>query len=181
MKSCDRGQRWDKLVNKCVPGSEDQPPQVTDVPTSLKGSTKAPCTQSSMVNTSVWISVVAVMSISIIALLLWFAIYRRERRPIQHTVKDDKPEQPVDREAACVPAVAVVVDEEEEEAPTSFLRQNGGPLGVQEQEPPTWGRVVVCQASAHMCNGRKKHGVPLPATELGDAALVTTKTVQCSD
>ncbi|KAL0198956.1 hypothetical protein M9458_007496, partial [Cirrhinus mrigala] len=29
-----------------------------------------------------------------------------------------------------------------------------------------------------LCNGRAEHGLPLPATELGDSALVTAKTGQ---
>ncbi|MFT7797870.1 TNFR13C [Arapaima gigas] len=179
-KSCDHGLVWDKLVNDCTPLLQDKTLQVTDALLTSTWSTKVPCPQPSVVSVSVWISVASVTSIAVVALLLWLAIYRRERRPFQHT-ENMTAEQPFNRQGAEDQAVVLVVDDEEKEAPTSFLHQNGGPLGDQEQEPPTWSGVVVCQAGAHMCNGRKKHGVPLPATELGDAALVTTKTVQCSD
>lgn len=62
---------------------------------------------------------------------------------------------------------------------------DGGPEGLLKQEAATWRDAIKSDAegggSAHMCNGRKDHGIPLPATELGDAALVTAKTVQCTE
>lgn len=71
---------------------------------------------------------------------------------------------------------------EEEEPPVAFLYENGGPAQGQDPMDSIWREAARCdeqgESSAHVCSGRKEHGIPVPATELGDTALVTTKTVQ---
>lgn len=59
--------------------------------------------------------------------------------------------------------------EQEEEALSPWPHVNGQAQEVPINEGP-------CGRS--LCNGWAEHGLPLPATELGDSALVTTKTGQ---
>lgn len=59
--------------------------------------------------------------------------------------------------------------EQEEEALSPWLHVNG-----QTQEVA----ISVGSCGRSLCNGRAEHGLPLPATELGDSALVTAKTGQ---
>lgn len=66
-------------------------------------------------------------------------------------------------------------------SPGPGAHQNGGVVGGRSREEDTCVGVSGCSSSL-VCNGnsRTEGGIPLPATELGGAALVTTKTVQCS-
>lgn len=59
--------------------------------------------------------------------------------------------------------------EQEEEALSPWPHVNGQAQEVPINEGP-------CGRS--LCNGWAEHGLPLPATELGDSALVTAKTGQ---
>uniref|UniRef100_A0A673JF23 Tumor necrosis factor receptor superfamily member 13C-like n=1 Tax=Sinocyclocheilus rhinocerous TaxID=307959 RepID=A0A673JF23_9TELE len=64
---------------------------------------------------------------------------------------------------------AIFLERREEEAPSPWPHFNG-----QTQEMPI--KEGPCGRS--LCNGWAEHGLPLPATELGNSALVTTKTGQ---
>uniref|UniRef100_A0A8C1PHU1 Uncharacterized protein n=1 Tax=Cyprinus carpio TaxID=7962 RepID=A0A8C1PHU1_CYPCA len=98
---------------------------------------------------SVWICVGLVVSGSVLVLLLWFIIYRRHSGT-SHRLENGAAEQ-------------------EEEALSPWPHVNGQAQEVPINEGP-------CGRS--LCNGWAEHGLPLPATELGDSALVTAKTGQ---
>ncbi|KAG9343085.1 hypothetical protein JZ751_015304 [Albula glossodonta] len=176
MVTCKPGTHFDSLVKRCVENFEDKPYQDIESQPIQRPTTAAPA----VVSPSVWISVVVVVNGSILALFLWLIIYKRQTR---HT-------HAADAEASMSPEVQLaggsdLAAAEREGPPTSCPHLNGGPNGVIKQEIPTWRKASEYDAgdggNMHMCNGRKDHGIPLPATELGDAALVTTKTVQCTE
>uniref|UniRef100_A0A8C1UTI3 Uncharacterized protein n=1 Tax=Cyprinus carpio TaxID=7962 RepID=A0A8C1UTI3_CYPCA len=106
---------------------------------------------------SVWICVGLVVSGSVLVLLLWFIIYRRH----SGTSQPNKVVSPRNgnRENKRY----------EEEALSPWPHVNGKAQEVPINEGP-------CGRS--LCNGWAEHGLPLPATELGDSALVTAKTGQ---
>uniref|UniRef100_A0A3B3S6E4 Uncharacterized protein n=1 Tax=Paramormyrops kingsleyae TaxID=1676925 RepID=A0A3B3S6E4_9TELE len=169
--AADKRCSWDELINKCMPVKGTDPPAV-------KLNTVALCSKTPMVSKSVWVSVAVIISVSLLALLLWCLIFRRERRPVRGAVEAGRPAEADAEAGRDRPAMAA----EEEEPPAAFPYENGGPAGGQDPVDSIWREAVRCdergESSAHVCNGRKEHGIPLPATELGDAALVTTKTVQ---
>uniref|UniRef100_A0A671P5S6 Tumor necrosis factor receptor superfamily member 13C-like n=1 Tax=Sinocyclocheilus anshuiensis TaxID=1608454 RepID=A0A671P5S6_9TELE len=109
----------------------------------------------SSISPSVWICVGLVVSVSVLVLLLWFIIYRL-LSICPAGEKDSTPHTPT-------------TIEQEEEAPSPWPHFNG-----QTQEMPI--KEGPCGRS--LCNGWAEHGLPLPATELGNSALVTTKTGQ---
>ncbi|KAG7460047.1 hypothetical protein MATL_G00217180 [Megalops atlanticus] len=177
-KTCLPGFKYDSLVNACL---RQQNP--TESPIVLQPSATVPPQGAPEVSLSVWITVAVVVNGSILALFLWFIIYKRQTTR-SHTAVDTEAEcssgvQPAGR--ANPAAVAV----ETEEPPISCPHLNGGPPSSAKQEAPTWQESLECdtgnEGGAYVCNGRKDHKIPLPATELGDAALVTTKTVQCTE
>ncbi|XP_036420938.1 uncharacterized protein LOC118804547 isoform X3 [Colossoma macropomum] len=74
-------------------------------------------------------------------------------------------------------------------APPQLNGNTVSPALLEEREDPSlscphWNgkteEVSVCEMGwgRGICEGKMEHGVPVPATELGDSALVTTKTVQ---
>ncbi|KAJ8251611.1 hypothetical protein GJAV_G00223200 [Gymnothorax javanicus] len=175
--TCPPGSEFDKLVKACIPKAERTFLLVTESPPVLWASSKAPSQHATEVRPFVWVSVVVMVSGSILALFLWFIVYRRLN---QHSRAAD-----VQAEASPGLETAGGTDSmkfEGEGPPTSCPHLNGRPHGLLNQDVPTWGDVSECDAGGrggmHVCNGRKDHGIPLPATELGDTALVTAKTVQ---
>ncbi|KAJ8254353.1 hypothetical protein COCON_G00209650 [Conger conger] len=170
--TCPPGSKYDELVKHCIDNTDGKPQQSTELP-------PVPSLHSPVVSPSVWIPVVVVVNGSILALFLWFIICRRQLRHA-HTAAD--------AEAEISPGVQQAGRTEDREGPLdSCPHLNGGPKGLLKQEVPDWRDAFECDAgggdggSVHMCNGRKEHGIPLPATELGDAALVTAKTAQYTD
>ncbi|KAG5832479.1 hypothetical protein ANANG_G00291600 [Anguilla anguilla] len=77
---CQPGFEFDNLVKVCVGKEAKKPQQATEPPPVLRNSTQAPSLHASVVSPSVWISVVVVVNGTILALFLWFIIYRRQRR-----------------------------------------------------------------------------------------------------
>ncbi|KAL7826720.1 hypothetical protein AOLI_G00319290 [Acnodon oligacanthus] len=159
-KTCGPGYSWDVLVKDCIP-EESQP---VTVGTLAVLRTKAPATSWTALSPSLWICGGGILSISVLALLLWFIIYRR------HTHKTgkrhSKPAAPLQLNGNTVDPALL---EQREDPPLSCPHWNGNTEEVSVCEMG-WGRGI--------CEGKMEHGVPVPATELGDSALVTTKTVQ---
>uniref|UniRef100_A0A8C1URV6 Uncharacterized protein n=1 Tax=Cyprinus carpio TaxID=7962 RepID=A0A8C1URV6_CYPCA len=179
---CPPGSQWDSLLKHCIPhkslgvtpsgecrlsrsaGSaqdgvfyaELDAFVVLAVPPPVL-STRGPDESWSTISPSVWICVGLVVSGSVLVLLLWFIIYRRHSGTSQLTgQKDSTPHTPRSIE-------------QEEEALSPWPHVNGKAQEVPINEGP-------CGRS--LCNGWAEHGLPLPATELGDSALVTAKTGQ---
>ncbi|KAM9434787.1 uncharacterized protein Hap1MRO34_002530 [Clarias gariepinus] len=111
-------------------------------------------------NVAVWISVcvIVVLSCLLLVLLLWLIIYRQCTRGKRNL-----------------------------ECPTSYHHTvNTSSQSKKESSPHMNGRkqeVSHCEVGLGrgFCKAREEAAVPLPATELGDSALVTTKTVQLVD
>ncbi|KAM9473732.1 uncharacterized protein ACWYII_008369 [Salvelinus alpinus] len=185
-KTCNPGTTWDKLLITCIPLTRPQPKPATESPP-VKWSSDVPPQYNPAVSPAVWISVVVVVNGSILAMFLWFIIYKMQARR-NHTAGE--PEAGLNPPAKALPPVegdcTVAVVQREEEAPPSCAQLNGGPQTCFRQEVSTYSGASGCGSLGEvggmfMCNGLREHWIPLPATELGDAALVTTKTVQCSD
>ncbi|KAL6460904.1 hypothetical protein MHYP_G00308700 [Metynnis hypsauchen] len=159
-KPCGSGQRWDGLVKDCI-HKETQPVTVVNTLAVLR--TKAPASSWTAFSPSLWICVGVILSISVLALLLLFIIYRRHTHNTGK--RHSKPAAPLQLNGNTGP----VLPEQREDPPLSCPHWNGKAEEVSVCEMG-WGRGI--------CEGKMEHGVPVPATELGDSALVTTKTVQ---
>ncbi|KAF4116458.1 tumor necrosis factor receptor superfamily member 13C-like isoform X2 [Onychostoma macrolepis] len=157
-KACAPGSQWDSLLKHCISHKSlgltpSVPPPVLKPVLSTRGLDDS----WSSISPVVWICVGLVASGSVLVLLLWFIIYRRHSRTSQSTgEKDSTPHTPT-------------TIEQEEEALSPWPHVNG-----QTQEMP----ISEGPCGRSLCNGRAEHGLPLPATELGDSALVTAKTGQ---
>ncbi|KAJ7992603.1 hypothetical protein DPEC_G00280400 [Dallia pectoralis] len=181
-KTCPHGEKWDNLLMTCrlaVGERSPQPNLVTELPPE-KLNTDGSHQYNPAVNPAVWISVAVAVNGSILALFLWFIIYRRQTR--HNHIDDEPPFKAMPAVETDCNAAGVRV----EEAPPSCHPLNGGPQTYFRQEASSFSDAPGCGplgevGSVFMCNSRREHGIPLPATELGDAALVTTKTVQCSE
>ncbi|XP_048037534.1 tumor necrosis factor receptor superfamily member 13C-like [Megalobrama amblycephala] len=160
-RSCPSGYRWDSLLRNCISletqgltPSADPPPMLKPA---LSTSGPGPDEPWSAISPSLWICVALVASGSVLVLLLWFIIYKRHGRTSQNTGEKDS-----------TPHTLATI-EQEEKALSPWLHVNG-----QTQEVS----ISVASCGRSLCNGRAEHGLPLPATELGDSALVTAKTGQ---
>lgn len=158
-RACGPGSQWDSLLKLCISHKSlgltpsAVPPPVLKPVLSTRGLDESWST----ISPSVWICVGLVASGSVLVLLLWFIIYRRHSRTSQSTgEKESMPHTPT-------------TIEQEEEALSPWPHVNG-----QAQEMP----INEGPCGRSLCNGRAEHGLPLPATELGDSALVTAKTGQ---
>ncbi|XP_052407223.1 uncharacterized protein LOC127952613 isoform X1 [Carassius gibelio] len=165
-RACAPGSQWDSLLKYCVSHRSlgltpsEAPPLVLKPVQSSRGldESSSSSSSSSSISPSVWICVGLLVSVSVLVLLLWFIIYRRHTRTSQSTAgeKDSTPQTPT-------------TTEQDEEALSTWPHVSGD-----TQEIPI--KEGACGRS--LCNGWAEHGLPLPATELGDSALVTTKTGQ---
>ncbi|XP_055051083.1 tumor necrosis factor receptor superfamily member 17-like isoform X1 [Misgurnus anguillicaudatus] len=152
--SCASGSFWDSLTKQCISHtSYELRSSITDVPTAVVKSVLSGRDAGeswSAVGLSVWICVGLVVTGSLLVLIFWFIIYKHHSRTSQNTAgqKDD---------------YTAVTSQQE------VLHLNGQLQEVSITE-------ATCGRS--LCNGWAEHVLPLPATELGDSALVTTKTGQ---
>lgn len=168
-KNCSDGNKWDNLLQTCVPlDFEKRHPAVTEA------SSTPPADQTAF-SPALWIVVLLVTVGSILALALWLVIYRRHSR--QHTVEEPG-EQLLHKTD---PSVTV----------HCLLPSEASPPGLQHLNPerpsaPVWQGDTHREQTGHDGGdwGAGLHGsavrqetVPLPATELGGTALVTTKTL----
>lgn len=165
-RACADGHRWDSLIKRCIlhESLRQTPSAASPSVLSTRG-----LDESWSISPSVWICVGLVVGGSVLVLLLWFIIYRRHSRTSQSTgEKDSTPHTPS-------------TIEQEEEALSPLPHVNGLTQETPINEGPC-GRSLcegrsLCNGRSQ-CNGWAEHGLPLPATELGDSALVTAKTGQ---
>ncbi|KAG7326082.1 hypothetical protein KOW79_011007 [Hemibagrus wyckioides] len=153
-KQCPTGFFLDTLLKDCIAQDTQKQKPVTEAVMST-----VPPVQ--CWNFTVWISVciVVVLSSSVLVLVLWVIINRR------HSQGKGK------RNSTC---------------PNSHHDVNTNSYGKEDSCPPMNSRkqeVSDCEMGwgQSFCKARAEPAVPLPATELGDSALVTTKTVQLFD
>uniref|UniRef100_A0A8D2ZXU3 Uncharacterized protein n=1 Tax=Scophthalmus maximus TaxID=52904 RepID=A0A8D2ZXU3_SCOMX len=167
-KNCSAGQKWDTLVNDCVRNTA--PATQVDAVTAL--------------SPALWIFVVLATVGSILVLALWFVIYRRQTRPRQESLQKTEPKATIHplpserngQEEMFLRAAEAV-------SPCAHLH-----LGAQRGSEREEG-FIACRGHAKhageeagrgqsACSTMREHNrLPLPATELGGTALVTTKTV----
>ncbi|XP_039972865.1 uncharacterized protein LOC120783744 [Xiphias gladius] len=199
-KDCSAGQKWDNLVNTCVSsetktGPQPEPPTEPPLAVVDQVRDRAPSTQADPVmvlSQALWILVVLATVGSILALALWFIIYRRQSR-LRSTSEDTEPGQkplqkteppatihPLPSERNCQAEMFQRAAEALSPCPHLHL---GAQTGSKWEEG-----FITCRGPAKhagteggggllACSTMREHRIPLPATELGGTALVTTKTV----
>ncbi|XP_068574870.1 tumor necrosis factor receptor superfamily member 13C-like isoform X2 [Cebidichthys violaceus] len=196
-KDCPAGRKWDSLVSICFPESETRPEPgpSTERPlaTVVQLRSTAPTAHSVMLlSPALWIFVVLATLGSILALALWFIIYKRQTRhsstseeaglqqePLQKTeppAKSQPPPSERNGQAEMLQRAAWTV------SPCSHLH-----LGAQTGKKWEEGFTACSDPAKHAgtegfrglptCSTTREHRIPLPATELGGTVLVTTKTV----
>ncbi|KAL3054204.1 hypothetical protein OYC64_006515 [Pagothenia borchgrevinki] len=187
-KDCPAGEKWDRLVDLCVsdktetrpePGPTTEPALAVVV--QLRAT--APAARAPplvLLGPALWIVVVLATLGSILAVTLWFIIYRRQTRH-SGTSEEAAPQQPLQKTEPLA--------EIHPPPPEMFQRAAWTPSPCPHQHP---GARTGCRSEQEgftFCSGPSEHAwpegpnmlrehrVPLPATELGGTALVTTKTM----
>ncbi|XP_044037740.1 uncharacterized protein LOC122869137 [Siniperca chuatsi] len=200
-KDCPAGSYWDSLVNTCIGSSETEtrpepePPTEPPVAVVVQLRATAPAAQADLVmvlSPALWIFVVLATLGSVLALALWFIIYRRQTSH-SSTSEDPKPQQePLQKTEP--PSKIYPPPSERNGHAEMVQRATGAPspcphlhLGAQTGFKWEEGFTACRDHAKHAgtegggglsaCSTMREHRVPLPATELGGTALVTTKTM----
>uniref|UniRef100_A0A3Q3LMJ0 Uncharacterized protein n=1 Tax=Mastacembelus armatus TaxID=205130 RepID=A0A3Q3LMJ0_9TELE len=177
-KSCSAGYKWDSLVQNCVQ---------EDTKATLEDTTPTP--QLMVLSPALWIFVVLATVGSVVALALWFIIYRR-----QTSLNDAEPaHEPLEKTELLVTTVQPPVSERNGQAEMFHVATEApspcSHLYLGAQTSPKWeDGFSACRGPPEhngkgvgrglpACSTMSEHRIPLPATELGGTALVTTKTV----
>lgn len=199
-KSCPEGKKFDNLVHTCVPSkslmrSNPDPPKEPPltVVNQLKAiNTTVKPTSMVVLSPTLWISVVVVVVGSILALTLWFIIYKRQTRR-SSTSEDGMPRQELLQKAQPPAKLHPLPSERNGQAeifqraaeapsPCSHVH-SGSQTGSEWENGFTACRDLMMRGGAEVggdspaCSTMAEHRIPLPATELGGTALVTTKTM----
>uniref|UniRef100_A0A672GWM8 Uncharacterized protein n=1 Tax=Salarias fasciatus TaxID=181472 RepID=A0A672GWM8_SALFA len=176
---CAAGFQWDDLLVICVRNKTMQKPEhhtgefpFTDL-IYKNASARAP--SAAMEGPALWSCVVVVTLGSILALAVWFFIYRQQRRPtwlyLIHTAEPRRQ------------APAKQPPTERNRHTELFLGAPDAPspchhLHPEAQRGLKWGDgFTACGGPTVHSGGPSEHRIPLPATELGGTVLVTTKTM----
>lgn len=200
-KVCPTGQMWDELINSCFPrkteirAEPDRPIEPPLQPHVNQVRVMAPVPQANpmmVLSPALWIFVVLATVGSILALTLWFIIYRRETR---HSNTSEEAEPGLEPLQKTEPLEVInplpserngpaQVFQREAEASLSCLHLH---LGTQTDSKWADGFIACRDIARHAgkeggeapsaYSMMREHKIPLPATELGGTALVTTKTV----
>ncbi|KAM4634927.1 uncharacterized protein ACJ7VT_004645 [Polymixia lowei] len=198
-EDCPPDSSWDKLVKTCIffkprtkPATEPAPAVAVRSTTTTPSAQVYPVALLSPALPALWVSVVVVAMGLILALVLWFIIYRQQTGHSNTAVDSELGLGPL---AKTEPLVKIQPPSFEGngqaemlqtvmEAPPSCPHLNGGAqtgLGREAdfivcEGPPVPGGTEGGEGLS-VCSEWRKHRIPLPATELGDTALVTTKTI----
>ncbi|XP_008303624.1 uncharacterized protein LOC103375189 isoform X2 [Stegastes partitus] len=197
-KDCPEGQKWDYLVNTCIPKSVEtrrQPEQPKELPMIAVGQLRATATTATtddsamLLSPALWIFVVLATLGSILAVTLWFMIYRRQTR-LSSIPEDAAPAQQLlhktEPPAKLHPERNGQGEMFQRPAEASSLCQHlhqGAQTSTKWEDDFSACRDPAAHAGTEVggglpaCSTVAEHRVPLPATELGGTALVTTKTV----
>ncbi|XP_076609019.1 uncharacterized protein LOC143334228 isoform X2 [Chaetodon auriga] len=199
-KDCPAGSHWDSLVNVCVfnrTETRPEPDRPTESPVAVLVQVRstprtAQASTAMVLSPALWIFVVLATVGSILALALWFIIYRRQSS-LSSTSEDAEPQQePLQKTEP--PAVIHSLPSETNSHADMLQRAAGAPspcshlhLGAQTDSQweegfaaygdPTKHAGMEGGRGLHTCSIMREHRIPLPATELGGTALVTTKTI----
>ncbi|KAM3598255.1 uncharacterized protein V6R79_015653 [Siganus canaliculatus] len=201
-KNCLAGSVWDNLVNECVPGRTETGPEpenpteppLQDLVQQMSTVRTAPVQVNpvTVLSPALWIFVVLAILGSILALTLWLIIYRRQTTSSRTSEDSDPQQEPLQKtEPAAVDHLLL----SERNGCADMLQ------GVAEASSCCPHLHLGAHTSSHWEEGRKacrdpikpagseggreppgcsvmrEHRIPLPATELGGTALVTTKTM----
>ncbi|XP_034395073.1 uncharacterized protein LOC117734868 isoform X2 [Cyclopterus lumpus] len=196
-EDCPAGTKWDSLVVACVVSESETrpgPEAATEMPPVGRVRSTDPPAQAHSVmllSPALWIFVMLATLGSILALALWFIIYKRQTRhsttsedaglqqeSLQKTEPASKSQQPLSERNG--PA--------ERSQRATWAPPPCPHLHLQAQTGTTWeeGFTACSDLAKHAGTegvrglptfGTREHRIPLPATELGGTVLVTTKTV----
>ncbi|KAK2833778.1 hypothetical protein Q5P01_017667 [Channa striata] len=184
-KDCQEGQKWDHLVSDCIGNAKTDPPPNVLSSVRVTASTEQvnPVTP---LNPTVCAIVVLVTMGSVLALAVWLIIYKRQSR-LSSTSADSEPaHEPLHKTEP--PATILPPPSQSNGQAATFQFEAPSPcphLGVQTCSKRE-GDFTVCRGPTRQteggrgvpaCHTMTEHRIPLPATELGGTALVTTKTV----
>ncbi|XP_077413443.1 uncharacterized protein LOC144043559 [Vanacampus margaritifer] len=193
-KNCPPGRKWDNLVNTCVQSvAETRPELPTELtPVFHQRSTPATWADPAVAGSPVlWTVVVLTTLGSLAALALWFNIYRRQSRLSRTSEEMESGPEPLQK---LEPPTEGHLFTSASSAPSACTHlYHLGPYNTSKWEegfancrgPPkcqkATGRGETERAEdvgvLPVCNAMREHRLPLPATELGGTALVTTKTM----
>ncbi|XP_057717081.1 tumor necrosis factor receptor superfamily member 13C-like isoform X2 [Corythoichthys intestinalis] len=178
-RNCPPGSKWDNVVTTCIQNQdlkETRPEPETEPTPVFHQRTTSPTAWSDPISLSpvLWIAVVLTTLGSIVALALWFILYRRQRRLNTTSEMEPGPEPPQKIE----PPNKSHLSDPQRASSASFYQQ--GPHDISKSQKATGrGETDSTEELGELpvCNAMREHRLPLPATELGGTALVTTKTV----
>ncbi|CAN9505802.1 unnamed protein product [Ophioblennius macclurei] len=170
-KGCPAGFKWDHLLVVCVKENirkqrEHHTERPLVVVEQLRASVASVMPPTALtVGPALWSCVALVMLGSILALAIWFFIYRKQRRPSSSPEASESGQELLLKTEAPAKQPATEMNCHAE-VPSPCHQQNGftahrGPA-TQVAGLPTYS---------------SEHRIPLPATELGGTILVTTKTM----
>ncbi|XP_030264306.1 uncharacterized protein LOC115575990 [Sparus aurata] len=199
-KDCPVGSHWDSLVNDCVTGGmESRPePELPTEPTlpivvKLRSTERTAQVNPVMVlSPALWIFVVLATLGSILTLALWFVIYRRQNSPSSTSEDAEQQQEPPQK----TEPAAIIHSQPSQRNGHAHMSQRGAAapspcyhphLGAQTSSQwegcltsngdPTKHAGTNGGRGLPTCSTVREHRIPLPATELGGTALVTTKTM----
>ncbi|XP_014910891.1 tumor necrosis factor receptor superfamily member 13C-like [Poecilia latipinna] len=176
-KNCPEGKTWDNLLRTCIkmgpiPTRKLHPPTepvLTVVDPLLTKVSPAKSTGPPTVlllGQTLWICVILVTLGAILALTIWFVMFRRQSKARKNDgVAEDSVQEVLKKTE---PAVEFHAPQLEENGQDLQGVSDGSCRPMHQPNPK-------CEDGFGVC--RDDHRVPLPATELGGTALVTAKTV----
>ncbi|KAE8282926.1 hypothetical protein D5F01_LYC18319 [Larimichthys crocea] len=196
-KKCPVGQYWDNLVSSCINRAETrpepEPPTEPPVVVQLKSTVRSAQADSMMeLSPALWICVTVATVGSFVALVVWFVIYRR-KTSLRNAPEDAEAQQePLQKTEP--PAILHSLPSESNSHAEMLQRAAGAlspcphlHLGAQTVSQWEEGFTAYRDITKHAgteggrglppCSTMREHRIPLPATELGGTALVTTKTM----
>uniref|UniRef100_A0A667WHS6 Uncharacterized protein n=1 Tax=Myripristis murdjan TaxID=586833 RepID=A0A667WHS6_9TELE len=181
--NCPPGTKWDSLISDCVgnplaaaqqPKPATEPPRV--VPVHLRSTVPTAPAKSVVVQplsfeNGLWVFVGLLTLGSILAVVIWTIIYRQQTRRRSSAGKEGERNGQAE------------MQQRAREAPSCPHLDAGALTGFKCEESFTHRRYPTNHGGMEGSGGlltystMRQHTVPLPATELGGTALVTTKTM----
>uniref|UniRef100_A0A671V6K5 Uncharacterized protein n=1 Tax=Sparus aurata TaxID=8175 RepID=A0A671V6K5_SPAAU len=185
-KDCPVGSHWDSLVNDCFISLLPSEPTLPIVVKLRSTERTAQVNPVMVLSPALWIFVVLATLGSILTLALWFVIYRRQNKDAEQQQEPPQKTEPA----------AIIHSQPSQRNGHAHMSQRGAAapspcyhphLGAQTSSQwegcltsngdPTKHAGTNGGRGLPTCSTVREHRIPLPATELGGTALVTTKTM----
>ncbi|TNM96664.1 tumor necrosis factor receptor superfamily member 13C-like [Takifugu flavidus] len=197
-KNCSEGSQWDNLVNACIQsglvnkvrsGTEPRPEHVTSevllvAEVQLRSMAHTPRVDPGLpLSPALWIFVVLATLGSILALVLWFIIYRQRMSANSNPENSKREQEPLQKTDAGSMSHSLPSGGNSHPSLCPFHLRLETQSTLQWVEDISPNRASTKHAESEessglpSCSTVREHRIPLPATELGGTALVTTKTV----